>query len=227
MLRQYLRQYREDERLLTGAYYSTERITVERGDTVGVVLFHTGGPEPADQVRSFLYEVVMDPARFAFPGHRSCRAALGRIGAVVWDRALRKQYESIGGASPLTSLARDQAVSLESCLCAGSRLSGVRFRVYATMRYGHPNAVEVARWMREDRATKVILLPSFPQYSTTTTGSALTHWWRLEQERILPVRRTVAVLEYATNDKYIRAIGGADRRSSPLQPHARGRPPPL
>ena len=207
-LRQYLRRYREDERLLTGAYYPTERIVVERGDTVGVVLFHSGGPESADQVRPFLYEVFMDPARYAFPGHRSCRAALGSIGAIVQGRALRKQFDSVGGASPLASLARDQAASLESCLCARqSQSPGVRFRVYATMRYGRPNAVEVARRMREDSVTKVVLLPSFPQYSKSTTGSALAHWWHLEQEGTMPARLTVAVMEYATNDKYIRAIG--------------------
>lgn len=205
--RQYLRRFREDERLLTGAYYP-ERIIVERGDTVGVVLLHTGGPESVDQVRPFLYEVFMDPARFAFPGHRSCRAALGRIGATLRGRVLCKQYESIGGASPLASLARDQAASLESCLHAGhSRSLGVRFRVYATMRYGHPNAVEVTRRMRKDSVTKVVLLPSFPQYSKTTTGSALAHWWHLEQEGIIPAHRTAAVMEYATNDKYIRAMG--------------------
>lgn len=206
--RQYLRRYREDERLLTGAYYPNERIIVERGDTVGVVLFHKGDPESADHVRPFLYEVFMDPACFASPGRRSCRAALSRIGAMVWGRALRKQYESVGGASPLASLARDQAASLESRLCAvQGRSLGVRFRVYATMRYGRPDAVDVARRMREDNVTKVVLLPSFPQYSKTTTGSALAHWWHLEQEGIIPGRRTVAVTEYATNDKYIRAIG--------------------
>ena len=49
-------------------------------------------------------------------------------------------------------------------------------RCFTAMRYWHPFAGAVAREVRDWRPDEVVLLPLYPQYSTTTTGSSLTDW---------------------------------------------------
>ena len=44
------------------------------------------------------------------------------------------------------------------------------------MRYWHPLSDETARAVRDWQPDEVVLLPLYPQYSTTTTGSSLTAW---------------------------------------------------
>ena len=66
--RQYLKTYTYDTRLVTGRYYPSDALSIEPGDTIGVVLFHLGSPDAADSVRPFLYNLFMDPVLLDLPG---------------------------------------------------------------------------------------------------------------------------------------------------------------
>lgn len=205
--RQYLKTYQYDTRLVTGGYYSAEPLSVEPGDNVGVVLFHLGGPDAAANVRSFLYNVFMDPVLLDLPGGRRMRPWLSRLMASLFAKSVRKEYEAIGGVSPINRLAEEQAQSLEALLNSRyGQAAGVAFRTYVAMRYWHPLSEEAARQMHRDGIDKVVLLPLFPQYSKTTTGSALAYWWRLEQAGEIPRRPTTRVAEYAAHPKFIQAL---------------------
>ncbi len=205
--RQYLRKYQYDTRLVTGGYYPSEPLPVEQGDTIGVVLFHLGGPDAVDSVGPFLFNRFMDPVLLDLPGGGLMRPWLSRIIASIRAKSVRKEYEAIGGGSPVKRLADEQAESLEALLNDRySRAAGVAFRAYVTMRYWHPFGEETARQMRQDGINKVVLVPLFPQYSKTTTGSALAYWWRLEQEGEIPRWPTRHVAEYAAHPKYVQAV---------------------
>ncbi len=185
--RHYLRKYQYDTRLVTGRFYPSDPVTVERGDRVGVVLFHLGGPDSADTVTPFLFNLFMDPVLLDLPGGGMLRPWLSRFIASVRGKSVRKEYEAIGGGSPVTRLAYEQAESLEALLKSKfGPTTGATFRTYVAMRYWHPFGEEAARQMQHDGIDKVVLLPLFPQYSKTTTGSALAYWWRLEQEGEIP-----------------------------------------
>lgn len=205
--RTFLKHYEYDERLINGQYYPSEAIRAEKGDTIGVVLMNLGGPEKVEDVEPFLYNLFMDPAIIDMPLGGIFRHWLSRLISSARSKKVGKDYELIGGGSPINHLTREQAQSLESAL---NRLygqaAGVTFKVYIAMRYWRPTSEEAAKKMKADGVKKVVLLPLYPHYSKTTTGSSLVYWWMLEELQEIPAWPTTYVYEYATHPKFIRAI---------------------
>lgn len=186
---------------------SASSLRIEEGDCVGVVLFNLGGPESLEDVEPFLYNLLMDPSFLDLPVGKRSRHWLAKSGAYIRARALRERYEMIGGGSPLTRLAREQAQSLQVHLTSRyGQSSGVEFRVYSAMRYAHPSMEEVAAQMDADGVDKIVLLPSYPQFSVPTTGSALAYWAALGEADERPSQPTTVVPEYAVNPKYLQAV---------------------
>ncbi|MFQ5651195.1 MAG: ferrochelatase [bacterium] len=205
--RTFLTLYRYDERLISGQYYPTGPIKAETGDTIGVVLLNLGGPDTLEEVEPFLYNLFMDPAIIDMPFGGILRHWLSRFISSKRSQKVGRDYEVIGGGSPINRLTREQAESLESALHRMfGDFAGVRFRVYIAMRYWRPTSEDAAKRMRADGVDKVVLLPLYPHYSKTTTGSALVYWWMLEQQEEIPVWPTTSVYEYSAHPKYIRAI---------------------
>lgn len=205
--RQFLSRYRFDRRLITGAYYPSEALTVEPGDRVGVVLLNLGGPNSREDVAPFLYNLFMDPAIIDIPLKGTLRHWICRLISSRRARSVGDDYEVIGGGSPINRLTREQAKSLETLLNEKyGRPADVSFRAYIAMRYWHPFSEEAARKMQADGINKVVLLPLYPHYSKTTTGSSLIYWWHLEQAGEIPPWPTTFVYEYAANPKYVQAF---------------------
>ncbi len=214
--RQFLKAYRYDNRLVTGRYYGTDRLPVQAGERVGVVLLNLGGPERTQDVEPFLYNLFMDPAIIDLPFGGFFRHALSRLISRLRAKKVSKDYEVIGGGSPINRLTGEQAATLERELNEKfGPVSGVVFRTYIAMRYWHPFTEEAVEAMARDGIDKVILLPLYPHYSKTTTGSSLHYWWLLEQRGEIPARPTVGVIEYAAHPKYVQAL--CDRIDEGLQ----------
>lgn len=222
--RQFLKKYTYDKRLVTGDYYPAEPLVVEDGDRIGVVLLNLGGPERVEDIAPFLYNLFMDPAIIDIPISGMLRHGLCRIIARRRAKHVGKDYEVIGGGSPLNRLTQEQATSLQEVLNRQyGKDSGAEFRTYIAMRYWHPFSEEAARQMQADKINKVVLLPLYPQYSKTTTGSSLLYWWMLEREGEIPKWPTRHVFEYAAHPKYVQAI--SERIDEALQrfpKHQRG-----
>lgn len=205
--RQFLRVYRLDKRLVTGGHVPSDPLPIERGDRIGVVLLNLGGPDQPADVAPFLYNLFMDPAIIDMPVGRTMRHWLSRFIAKTRAKSVGKDYEIIGGGSPINRLTREQSQALERLLNkqygAGN---DIEFSTYIAMRYWHPFTEEATAKMQEDGINKVVLLPLYPQYSKTTTGSSFIYWWALEEAGEIPRWPTTSVFEYATNPKYIQAL---------------------
>lgn len=202
----YLRAYDPDRRFLRWEYAESS-LEVNEGDRVAVVLFSFGGPESADDVEPFLYHLLMDPALLDLPVGGRIRHWLARTIARVRARSLRENYETIGGGSPLTRLTAEQAQSLQRHLNDQyGDSTGIHFRTYRAMRYWHPFSEEAAHQMEVDGVDKVVLLPLYPQYSASMSGSSLAHWKTLDQAGEIPSWPTTAVPEYAAHPKYVQAV---------------------
>ena len=139
-----------------------------------VVLFNLGGPDRPGAVRPFLFNLFNDPAIIGAPG--PLRWLLAQWISNRRAPLARKIYEQIGGASPLLANTEAQAKALEAALSAGDGDDQVR--VFIAMRYWHPMSREVARAVESYGPDQVVLLPLYPQFSTTTTGSSLADWAR-------------------------------------------------
>jgi len=134
-----------------------------------VVLFNLGGPDAPAAVRPFLFNLFNDAAIITLP--QPLRGLIA--GLIAWRRAptARAIYDRIGGASPLLANTEAQARALETVLGAGHR-------VFVAMRYWRPQSLAAAAAVKDWGADEIVLLPLYPQYSTTTTGSSLAEWRR-------------------------------------------------
>ena len=135
---------------------------------IAVVLFNLGGPDKPSSVRPFLVNLFKDPAILRVPFF--VRPFLARLIAFLRVKAATANYAILGGKSPLLELTQDQARALEAALPQFDA------RCFVAMRYWHPFSNETARQVRAWGPDETVLLPLYPQYSTTTTGSSLTAW---------------------------------------------------
>ena len=141
---------------------------------VGVVLFQLGGPDRLEEIEPFLYNLFCDPDIIDFPFARIGRKPLAKLISTTRARKVRHHYATIGGGSPIRRFTERQAGALEAEL---SR-KGINARCFVAMRYWHPFTSEAIKQLRAAQCDEVVLLPLYPQYSATTTGSSLNEWHR-------------------------------------------------
>ncbi len=144
---------------------------------VGVVLFQLGGPDSLAAVEPFLFNLFCDPDIIDFPFARLGRRALARLISKTRAKKAAQHYAAIGG-SPIRRFTEQQASALEARLLR----DGVDARCVVAMRYWHPFTAEAIAQLLDVRqdaeVDQVVLLPLYPQYSSTTTGSSLNEWRR-------------------------------------------------
>jgi ferrochelatase len=147
---------------------------------VGVVLFQLGGPDSLEAIEPFLYNLFCDPDIIDFPFARIGRKPLAKLISTTRARKVQHHYATIGGASPIRRFTERQALALESELAE----RGLDARCFVAMRYWHPFTGEAIERLREAQCDEVVLLPLYPQYSCTTTGSSLNEWRRLFSDAV-------------------------------------------
>jgi ferrochelatase len=150
---------------------------------VGVVLFQLGGPDTPEAIEPFLFNLFSDPDIIDFPFARLGRKPLAKLISTTRAKKVQHHYAAIGGASPIRRFTELQARALQQKLIE----DGVDGRCFVAMRYWHPFTAEAISQVRASGCDEVVLLPLYPQYSSTTTGSSLNEWKRLFRED-LPVR---------------------------------------
>jgi protoporphyrin/coproporphyrin ferrochelatase len=141
---------------------------------LAVVLFNLGGPDGPKAVRPFLFNLFRDPAIIGAPG--PIRYALAALIAGLRAKTARANYARMGGGSPLLPETQKQAAALEAVL--REREPDVDARVFVAMRYWRPLTDETARTVKAFGADETVLLPLYPQFSSTTTASSLKAWER-------------------------------------------------
>ena len=138
-------------------------------EKIAVVLFNLGGPDAPEAVQPFLFNLFNDRAIIDLPQPlRWCLATLVSHRRAPVARAI---YDHIGGASPLLGLTRDQGRALEAALADRGEL-----RCFIAMRYWHPMSEEAVLEVKDFAPDRIVLLPLYPQYSTTTSASSIAEW---------------------------------------------------
>jgi ferrochelatase len=139
---------------------------------IAVVLFNLGGPDGPDAVRPFLFNLFRDPAIIGLPA--PLRYPLAALIAGTRAKLAKENYALMGGGSPLLPETEKQAKALEADLAA--RFPDAETRCFIAMRYWKPLTGQTAKAVKAFAPDEVVLLPLYPQYSTTTTGSSLKAW---------------------------------------------------
>jgi ferrochelatase len=138
---------------------------------LAVVLFNLGGPDSLEVVQPFLFALFQDPAIIRLP--QPFRWMIAKLISRRRAPEAQKIYRALGGRSPLLQETKNQAAALEALLCRDNEA-----QVFVAMRHWHPKADEVAQSVAAFKPQEVILLPLYPQFSSTTTASSFKDWNR-------------------------------------------------
>jgi len=182
---------------------------------VGIVLFQLGGPDTLEAIEPFLYNLFCDPDIIDFPFARIGRKPLAKLISTTRARKVQHHYSTIGGGSPIRRHTERQARALEHEL----RGQGIDAHCFVAMRYWHPFTREAIIQLQAAGCEEIVLLPMYPQYSSTTTGSSLNEWNRLYHDDI-PVH---CVETFYRNPRYLDSVvekvnEALARFSNPAQP---------
>ncbi len=138
---------------------------------IAVIFFNLGGPDKLESVKPFLFNLFNDKAIIGAP--QPIRYFLAKFISSKREKYAQKIYEQIGGKSPIVEETTKQSEKLELLL---NKDSENEFKVFMAMRYWKPRAHEVVAEVKKWGAEKILLLPLYPQFSTTTTDSSLNEW---------------------------------------------------
>ena len=145
---------------------STSHATV---DKVGVLLLNLGGPDKLEDVEPFLYNLFADPEIIRLPPSvQFLQPAVAKLISTLRAPKSQEGYKAIGGGSPLRRITEEQGNALEDALVE----KGINARVYVGMRYWHPYTEEAMEEIKRDKVTRLVILPLYPQFSISTSGSS-------------------------------------------------------
>lgn len=136
------------------------------------MLFNLGGPDGPDSVQPFLFNLFKDPAIIGAP--TLVRLPLAQFISRTRAKPAKANYAMMGGGSPLLPETEKQSRALKKAL--DTVLPDAEVRCFIAMRYWHPLTHETAKAVAAFGPDEVVLLPLYPQFSTTTTGSSVRAW---------------------------------------------------
>ncbi len=187
---------------------------------VGVLLLNLGGPDQLEDVRPFLYNLFSDPEIIRLP-FRWLQSPLAWFIATMRAKKSQENYRQIGGGSPLRRITEEQAVALQETL----RQRGLDTNIYIGMRYWHPFTEEAIARVKRDGVDQLVILPLYPQFSISTSGSSFRLLERLWEEdpSLNRIDHTVIPSWYSSQG-YLRAMADLiaqeiDRLPNPNDAH--------
>ncbi|MDX1610705.1 MAG: ferrochelatase [Halofilum sp. (in: g-proteobacteria)] len=180
-------------------------------DSTGVLMVNLGTPEAptAPALRRYLAQFLGDPRVIESPRWLWWLVLHGIV-LRTRPRKVAHAYAEIweDGGSPLMVTSRRQCAALQQEL--ERRMPGP-VHVELGMSYGEPSIPSALKRLREKGARRIVLLPLYPQYSGSTTGSVFTATVdELRQYRRVPEFRFIE--HYADDPAYIEALAASVRR---------------
>jgi len=160
-----------------------------------VILFNLGGPDKLESVEPFLFNLFNDPAIISIPS--IFRYPLAKLISKRRTPIAKNIYKEIGNKSPILEFTQDQAKSLENNL----KKEG-DYRCFVVMRCWHPRASDAIKKVKEYNPEEIILLPLYPQYSASTSGSSINEWNDLCEKENYKIK-TKTVCCYPTESNFI------------------------
>jgi len=160
-----------------------------------VILFNLGGPDKLESVEPFLFNLFNDPAIISIPS--IFRYPLAKFISKRRAPVAKNIYKEIGNKSPILELTQDQAKSLETNL-----LNKGDYKCFVVMRCWHPRASHIIKKVREYNPEEIILLPLYPQFSASTSGSSINEWNDLCKKENYKVK-TKTICCYPTENNFI------------------------
>lgn len=185
-----------------GHVYQAHQDAVNRSQKVGVVLLNLGGPERLQDVKPFLYNLFADPEIIRLPVPL-LQKPLARLISNARAPKSMEAYASIGGGSPQRRITEKQARELQNVL----RGRGLDVTTYVAMRYWHPYTEVAIADLKADGIDQVVVLPLYPHFSISTSGSSFRELERLRKQDSVFASKPIRVIRsYFDDAKYVGAM---------------------
>jgi len=165
-----------------------------------VMLFNLGGPDKLENVEAFLFNLFNDPAILNLP--TILRFPLAKLIANRRTPIAKKIYKELGGSSPILKLTIEQSEKLEKKLNENKNLD--EYKCFVVMRCWHPRASEVINNVKLFDPDEIVLLPLYPQYSVSTSGSSIKEWNDVCKSNNYKIK-TSTICCYPVNKDFIKA----------------------
>ncbi len=135
---------------------------------IAFVAMNYGGPEKISDVKPYLRNIFKDKAILRAPYF----IRLWLSYKIASKRLKKSQniFSKMGGGSPINKETLNQIKAIEDYMAQYSDISAKGFMI---QRYAPPFAKDVMGDIIKYNPDEVILLPMYPQFSTTTTASSL------------------------------------------------------
>jgi len=171
---------------------------------IGVLLLNLGGPDTLDEVEPFLYNLFSDPEIITLPSWAGwLNGPVAKAISSTRAPISKEGYAAIGGGSPQLPTTIKQGKAIEAALAA----RGISAKSYIAMRYWHPYTEEALEQIKKDRIERLVVLPLYPQFSISTSGSSLR---KLEREYYgdgeLRQLRNVVIPAWYNREGYVNAM---------------------
>lgn len=173
--------------------------------TTAVVLYNLGGPDGPGDIRRFLFNLFNDPMIIGV--RQPFRWLLAQLVSRRREPTAREIYAHLGGGSPLLENTRAQADALQTVLNAGGDDT---YECFVAMRYWHPFCDETMDEVIAAKPDRIVLLPLYPQFSTTTVGSMMRVWESVGRAKKLEIPVT-ALCCYPTEPGFVSAVANTIR----------------
>ncbi|MDR0329537.1 MAG: ferrochelatase, partial [Rickettsia sp.] len=135
---------------------------------IAIVLFNLGGPNSLNSVKRFLFNLFYDKAIISLPN--PLRFILAKIISITRNKKSQKIYSLVGNNSPILQETESQKAAITEKL---KQTLNEDFKIFLAMRYSYPDSEEAVRKINEYNPSEIILLPLYPHFSSTTTGSSI------------------------------------------------------
>jgi ferrochelatase len=162
-----------------------------------IILFNLGGPDSPAAVQPFLFNLFNDRAIINVP--QPMRYLLAKLVARRRAPVAAEMYDALGGGSPLLANTQAQADALTATL------GDTQACVFIAMRYWHPLTEATIAAVKAYAPDRITLLPLYPQFSTTTTGSSVAAWTKAARAAGLACP-TATICCYPQEPGFIEAI---------------------
>lgn len=166
---------------------------------IAVVLFNLGGPDNLEAVKPFLFNLFNDRAIISLPN--PFRFLLAKLISSRRAPIAQEIYGHLGGRSPILPLTEKQASALENEL---NNQGGVDYKTFIAMRYWYPMTEEIVAKVKAYEPDEIMLVPLYPQFSTTTTGSSVNIWKKEAEKQGLDIATRILGC-YPTQEQFIEA----------------------
>lgn len=211
---------------------------------IGIVIMNLGGPTSEESVRTFLYNLFRDTDIIKLGGgnfqnllakmiskFRAPKVAEKyRLINTCSEKCLGSKYCPNKGksgsdcCSPINRLTENQRVALQKEL--SERWPDLFVKVYSAMRYWVPFAETALDEIRKDEITHVVLLPLYPHFSWTTSGSSFRDWDNIKKQQIQNGKKVeweeFYIKNYHLNRSYLQALNTRiDEALDQLKPELR------